>query len=254
MQSRTSKSENRPVYDLVPKDPSRPSWAVSVVANPSPKRPRINPDLSPVMHQFFDTLTTSEKVLKSEYASTACEICGRYADDDVFDLGFLDPVQIRLKGDFGLTDDRVFAISEKFKDVLCKAEVRGFETKPLGSSGWHAMRVTERVDCDETVMQMMGLFCSGCGRARRTPGAFTKFDRLRLPSLANTFFTTKKTWSKPFRDRDTFLTEDVVNLLKAEGIGGGWCNRLLTQKEAERVEDLRLRGRTWRPSKSIVDL
>jgi len=240
-------------YYLVERDKLQLSWAVTLLRKPLPKRTR-SPALPPVLYRFLGPVTEGEMALKSEYAGVACKTCGRCDDDAIFDMGFCDPVTIRFKYDFGYTDDRVFAISQKLLNVLCEARVRGFETKPLGSSGWHAMRVTDRVDCDEKVMELIGPFCSECGRADRIPGAFTKLDQVALPSHSNAIFTTKKGWAKPFRDRDTFLTEDVVKLLKNAGIRGGWCNRLWTREEVCMMDEMAKRGKKWKPPGSIVTL
>lgn len=240
-------------YYLVEKDKLRLSWAVSVVRKPLPKHTR-NAELPPVLYRFLGPVPEGEMALKPQYEGVACKVCGSYDDDAMFDLGFFDPVTIRFKEDFGHTDDRVFVISQKFLDVLRSAKIHGFETKPLGSSGWHALRVTERVECDESVMEQIGPFCRECGRAERVPGAFTKLEELSLPSRPRVIFTTKKGWPKPFRDRTTFLTEDVVELLKGAGIKGGWCHRLWTSNEVEKMEVKAKQGKKWKPPGAIVTL
>jgi hypothetical protein len=240
-------------YYLVEKDPVRSSWAIHDVFKALPKRPP-QPGLPPALHRFFGPDPDGEMVLKPQYTSIVCKSCGQYDDDAAFDIGFSDPVKIHVKGDFGHTEDRVFAISARFLNVLKGEKVRGFETKPLGSSRWYALRVTERVDCDESVMQEIGPFCKKCGRPDTVPGEFLSIEQLSLPSQSNTLFTTKRGWAKPFRDRDTFLTEDVVETLKNAGIKGGWCNRLWTSEETKKIEDQAKRGKKWKPPKSIVTL
>jgi len=206
------------------------------------------------MHRFFGPDPEGVVVMKPQYEGIICKTCGRYDDDTMFAIGFSDPITIRFKGDFGHTEDRVFAISQKFLNTLRQAKVLGFETKPLGSSGWHAMRVTERIDCDESVMELVGPFCEGCNRPERVPGAFTTIGQLTLPAHANTLFTTKRGWAKPVRDRTTFLTQQVVEALKNAGIQGGWCNRLWTSDEARLIEEKRRAGKKWNPPGSIVTL
>ena len=205
-----------------------------------------------MLYRFLGPVPEGEMALKPQYEGLACQTCGRYDDDALFEQGFSDPVTIRFKEDFGHTDDRVFVISQQFLDVMRTAKVHGFETRGLGSSGWHAMRVSERVDCDENVMEEIGPFCGECGRAERVPGTFTKLEELSLPSLSRVIFTTKKGWPKPFRDRTTFMTGDVVELLKAAGIKGGWCHRLWTRDEVDKMELKAKQGKKWKPPGSTV--
>jgi len=243
-------------YYLVERDYSKPSWAVSEVSNIRKTLPKHfpNPALPPAINSFFSLLPYQKMPLKTQYMSIACKTCGRYDDDAIFDLGFSDPVTIRIKVDFAHTDDRVFAVNQKFLDVLRKGKVEGFETKPLGSSGWHAIRVIERVDCDESVMKLIGPFCKECGRPEQIPGIFTKLEELSLPSRSNVIFTTKTGLAKPYRDRTTFLTEDVVILLKEAGIKGGWCHRLWTREEVDKMDEKAKQGNKWKPKGAVITL
>lgn len=192
--------------------------------------------------------------MKPAYQSLVCKTCERYDDDPVFEVGFSDPVIIRIKGDFAGTEDRVYAVSQKFLETLRRAKVQGYETKPLGSSGWHALHVTERVDCDESVMEFIGPFCSGCKRPARTPGALKHLRQISAPQKPNTFFTTEKGWAKPFSNRDIFLTEDVVKALKAGGVAGGWCTRLWSDAEVRIGQEKAKKGVRWNPPGWCVSL
>ena len=244
-------------YLLAEKDQPKSSWAICELVTPSGDRPR-RPELPSVMYQFFDQLLGPQPDgvtrMKPQYAALRCKTCGRYDEDAVYDIGFSDPVTIRIRGDFSTTQDRVFAISEKFLNVLLDAKVRGYETKALGTSGWHALRVTERVDCDERVMEVLGPFCPECGRPDRVPGVFSQLKQLSLPDRSNTLFTTKRGWAKPFWSREIFLAEDVVEALKAGGVKGGSCNRLWTEDEVRKVEEKASQGKKWKPPGSFVFL
>jgi hypothetical protein len=193
-------------------------------------------------------------VLKTQYQDTVCKICERYADDALFEIGFFDPIIIRLRGDFGHTEDRVLAINERFLEALSRFNVHGYEAKPLGASGWYALRITERVDCDERVMDERKPFCRECGRAERVIGEFSRLDQIRLPTHPRSLFTTKKAWAKPFRDRTIFLTQEAVEALKEAGVKGGWCNRLWTGDEVLYAEKKAAQGKKWKPPGSIVTL
>ena len=193
-----------PAYELVGKDQPKSSWAVFDIIKPLPKRPK-NPELPPVIYTFFGPEPDGEMQIKPQYAKLRCKTCGRFDEDAVFDLGFSDPISIRIKGDFARTQDRIFAISEKMLSVLRSNKVHGYETKALGTSGWHAMKVTERVDCDETVIKSLGPLCPECGRPDRVPGSFTQLSQFSAPKHQNTFFTTKRGWAKPFWSRDQYF-------------------------------------------------
>lgn len=237
---------------MIEKDQNQENWTIF---EPVKSRPKLKPnsDLPPIVFSFLGQALRGQAVLKPKYAPIVCKACGRFSDDDVFDVGFSDPVSIKLKGDFGHTNDRVFAISSKFHEVLQHAKVGGYETKPIGKSGWHALRVTERVACDETVMEERGPFCDGCKRPDRVIGRFRSANQIALPSKSNTFFTTKRAWAKPFYEREIFLTEDVLAVLKAGGIKGGWCNRLFNEAEAAKAKEAAKKGTNWEPpSKSWV--
>jgi hypothetical protein len=232
-------------YMLSQKDQPKPSWAFHEPAKPSPKR-RGNLQLPPVMNQMFGALMKGGAIMKAQYQPLCCKACGRYDDDAVFDIGFTDPVTIQIKSDFNYTQDRVLAVSEKFVEVLRKSKVMGYETKPLGTSGWHALRVTERVDCDDNVKKLLGPFCSSCKRPDRGLGVFRAVSQVSLPRSSNTLFTTKKCWPGLFWTREVFMTEDVVEALKAGGVKGGWCNRLWTDEEVRYVDEQMKLGKKWK--------
>lgn len=240
-------------YLLAEKDHPKPSWAISVVFRETSKHVRSS-ELPPLIYRYFGAQSEGAVRIKQDYLHLLCKACGRYDEDAAYDIGFSDPVAIRMKGDFGTTEDRILAISHRMFDLLREHRVRGFEAKPLGSSGWYALRVTTRVECDPGVMQPIGPFCPICGRPDRVPGEFTKMGELSLPGRTNTLFTTTLSWAKPFWGREVFLTEDVVQVLKASGIRGGSCNRLWTDEEAQKLKDYSKAGKSWRPPHSYVML
>ena len=240
-------------YELVEKDQPKPSWAAFDLIKSLPKRQK-NPDLPPVLYTFFGPDPDGEMQIKPQFSKLRCKTCGRFDEDAVFDIGFSDPVVIRIKGDFATTQDRVFAISEKMLKVLRDAKVLGYVTKEIGTSGWHAMKVTERVDCDESVIQSIGPLCPECKRPDRAPGSFTQLKQLSLPKRQNTFFTTESGWAKPFSSRYIHMTEDVAQLLKAKGIKGGWCVRLWTDEEVRQGEEKSKQKIKWKPPGSMISL
>src|SRR5436190_9058711 len=145
-------------FHLVEKDQSKASWTAFELVKALPKRPR-QPELPAVIYTFFGPPSDGEMRMKPQYEGLRCKVCGQFDDDEIFRVGFFDPVIIKIKGDFSHTEDKVFAISGKFLGALKKGKVRGYEVKPLGSTGWHAMRITERVECKDNVMEEIGPFC-----------------------------------------------------------------------------------------------
>ncbi len=238
-------------YYLGERDQAHASWALFELTKAGLKHVR-RPELPPVMYQFFGPQPEGEMRMKSEYRPLCCTKCGRYDEDAVFETGFRDPVTIRIKGDFSHTQDRVFIISEKLLSTLRKAKVRGYETKPLGKSGWHALRVTVRVNCVEGVLKPAEPYCPVCGRSDGAVGDFEHVNQLAVPGDGNTFFTTEINWHRRLWDRDLFVTEDVVNALKEGGIKGGYCNRLWTDEEVRMADEKAKQGKKWKPPHSTV--
>ena len=145
-------------YHLVSNDKSRTSWVLFDLVKLGQKH-RPSPELPPVMYKLFGPQPDGEMSLKPRYAPLCCKACGRYDDDPVFEAGFEAPVVVRIKGDFGHTNDRVFLINDKFLTALRKARVQGYETKPAGTNGWHAMRITTRVNFSNNVIKLVKPIC-----------------------------------------------------------------------------------------------
>jgi hypothetical protein len=240
-------------YLLVEKDQPKSSWVLLELVKAAPKRTR-SPALPPVMFSFFGPQPDGEMRMKPRYAKVCCKGCGKYDDDDVYRVGFDGSATIRIQGDFAHTQDRVFVISDKFLRVLKEAKVRGYETKPIGATGWHAVNVTERVDAAKGVLKPAKSKCRVCKRNDGTVGAFAHERHLSLPSKSNTLFTTKTNWHQRFQDRDIFLTEDVKEALKGGGIKGGWCNRLWSDEEVKTAEEKAKNGVKWKPAGWCVTL
>lgn len=238
-------------YRLGERGQTRASWVLFELVKAGPKHVR-NPELPSVMYQFFGPQAEGEMRMKPEYLPLCCKKCGRYDDDPVFDVGFREPVTIRIRGDFSHTQDRVFVVSEKFLNAIRKAKVRGYETKPVGKSGWHAFRATERVGFRDGVMKLVEPTCPECKRADGTTGMFKHLSQLSVPKSRNTFFTTEKGWPTMLWDRWIFATEDVVQALKEAGIKGGYFNRLWTDDEVRMAEEKAKQGKEWKPPRSGV--
>ena len=238
-------------YELGYTDQSKSSWVLfslrEGLSTPAPDR-----QLPAPAYQFLGPAPDGPMEIKPDYEAIRCSVCHRYLDDDVFEVGFSEPVQIRIRGDFSYTDDRVLVVRDVFLSVLHEIGARGFESKPIGTSGWHALRITERVDYSDDVMELVGSPCPGCGRHERTRGSFRYRSQLSLPATPFTLFTTTSGWPSMLWDRDVFMTEDVVQALKSARVSGGYCNRLLDAAEEQQARAAL--PKFWMPPKSTISL
>lgn len=216
-------------YRLGLPDQPKSSWVLHDVVKRTPKRK--DPQVPSAFYKFFAP-PDADVHMKERYQKLCCPTCGRYDSDEVFDAGFDEPMAIRFKQDLALTDDRQLVLSDAVLKVLKAAKVRGYETKPIGRSGWHVMRVTSRVDCNAKAYNLEKPNCKGCGRPDEGGGGVWQLRDVKPPAGANTFFTTKVGWGSMYMaDREVFLTEDVYAALKDGKVSGPHCERLLTDEE-----------------------
>jgi hypothetical protein len=228
-------------YTLCLLDQPKTSWVLHDIVKQLPKKEQVLP---PVFYKFFPP-PSAEVYMKPRYQELCCKKCGRYDTDLAFALGFEEPVTIRFKEDMDHTDDRIFVINDKCLNVLQAAKVGGYETKPIGKSGWHALRVTLLVDSDKTWLIITKPNCTECGRPKGSGGSIWNTRQISVPAQANTFFSTNLVSpSAAFHDRQIFLTEDVYQSLKAEKINA------LTASACRLLKKSRS-GRIWRSRASI---
>jgi hypothetical protein len=207
--------------------------------------------LPPVIYKFFPSPDAQVR-LKPAYHSIACTTCGRYDTDQVFEIGFFEPVTLRFKEDIGVTNDHIDVINDKCLAVLKKANVGGYETKPIGNSGWHAFRVTLQFDPPRQVS--WGEKCPECGRPEYIGVETWQLRHVAHPAGGNTFYSTTVCGTGSFRQRDIFVTEDVLVTLKTAGIKGPYCDRFWTDDELEKAAQLEKQGKSWRPKGMTVFL
>jgi len=230
-------------FSLCPGDQVRPSWVLFTTAEKANKRKRHSEGVPSTVYALLGSPAEEKMRLKPQYEPLRCKRCGRYDGAKIFEIGFDPDASIKIKGDFGYTTDRVFLISDKFLNTLKAGNVKGYEAKPIGNTGWHAIQVSLFVDSDDKVIKTAGIPCPECGRPEESWGVHRRLAELSLPKEINTFFTTKGGWpSAPFYDRETFLTEDVMSLLKESRIAGGYCYRLWTEDESRKYYENREKG------------
>ena len=229
-------------YTLWENDPTRPSWVLCEPVEPIKLRRNRN-IIPPVVNALLGPTPEARMRMKEQYRHLCCKTCGRFDAYRAFDVGFDEKVSIRIKGDFGHTSDRISVVSDAFVNVLREAAIEGFETKAIGTTGWHAFKTTLLVESDNEVIKTSGVACPECGRPADSWGLHEALSKLSLPASTNTFFTTKTGWpSHPSHDRSIFLSEEIAMLLKRKGIKGGCCSQLLTDKEWDWIWEMRKRG------------
>ena len=233
-------------YRLGQNDQPKSSWVLyeMIKRNPNHIRPKEVPS---VVSRLLGKIPEGELRLKDQYRHLRCSSCGRYDSYQMYDVGFAEPVQIRIKGDFAHTDDRVLVINDKFLGVLKDAKVGGYETKEIGKTGWHALRITNQVKDTEGTVTSKPPNCDLCGRPEEAYGLFSNEGHLDLPTKENTLFTTLRNWPYAFYDRNIFVTEKVAHTLKAAGIKGGYCSRLWSEEELQKREQKAAQGIKWKP-------
>lgn len=216
-------------YRLSLLDQPKSSWVLHDVLKRAPKRK--NPDMPSTFYKFFAP-PDADVHMKERYQTLCCPKCGRYESDKVFDAGFEEPMAIRFKQDMAWSDDRQLVLNDKVVDVLKKAKVDGYQVKPIGKSGWHVMKVTERVDCNKSAYNLEKPNCKACGQPDEGGGSIWRLRDIKAPAAPNTFFTTKVGWASMYAsDREVFVTEDVYHALKGGKVSGPYCERLLTDEE-----------------------
>jgi hypothetical protein len=238
-------------YSICLPDQPKTSWVLHDLVKTLPKHKRALPAS---FYRFFPP-PDAEVQMKARYQVLCCPKCGKYDADAIFESGFEEPVAIRFKQDMGLTDDRVFVLNDKCLQVLKKAGVAGFETKPIGKSGWHPLRVTALVESVKGLLQPSKKKCPECGRAADAGAWIWQIKQISLPKEPNTFFSTRMSSAAlSFQDRTLFITQDVLEVLKKGGIKGPHCERLWTDEELQRKEQEQKKGKNWRPAEMTVFL
>ncbi|MEY2428135.1 MAG: hypothetical protein QOJ40_1020 [Verrucomicrobiota bacterium] len=234
-------------------DYPKTSWVLHDMIKALPKRPR-KEGVPPVFYKFFH-FPDAKVQIKPQYQRLCCKSCGRFETDQAFAIGFADPVTIHFKEDMGLTADRVFVINDKCLKALKSAKVGGYETKPIGKSGWHAFRVTVLVDSIKGLLKTHGRKCPECGRPESAGAFIWSLGQISPRALANTFFSTKlSSAALPFRDRSIFMTEEVLKALKDGKVKGPCCDRLQTDEEIMIRKAKEKKGISWLPPGMTVYL
>ncbi len=215
-------------YTLWGNDQARHSWVLITEEKAKPRaRP---PEVPKVVHQLLGAPVPSGLRFKPRYSRFRCGLCRRFDGYAVFDEGFDGDVKIRIKGDFGHSTDRIFVVNDRFLAALRSVNTSGYETKALGQSGWHALKITTAVRVADSAYGGGGNTCPECGRLEFGGMDIDRISDITPPTEAVTLFTHQKSWPCTAFDRMPLLTEPVVHALKEHGIKGGFCDQLFTDE------------------------
>jgi len=134
-------------YYLSEGDHLWPSWVLFTPLGKITSKRRVPGAISPTVNRLLGPRSAGPIRIKPPYAKLLCPRCGRYEASEAYDIGFDEDVSIGIQGDFGHTTDRVLVITSAFLAALKMIGVRGYESQPIGKTGWHALRISLAGQC-----------------------------------------------------------------------------------------------------------
>jgi hypothetical protein len=178
-------------------------------------------------------------LLRPSYQRYLCPSCHTLDKDALFDRGFDEGPMIWMKGgqEIERTPDGFFCLHARVLALLNGHAVRGFETRPIPLTSWHAVRITEKV----ASAQKPGNNCKACGRASGH-GGWDSLEELVLPAHDNTFFTTALEspsgcdYSIWHRTQQVFVTGRLAQILQAGRVKAGMLIPILSSKELDTLK------------------
>jgi hypothetical protein len=170
------------------------------------------------------------------YLNCICPVCHSIDRNALFarEEGLEGGPRIRVSKGRELAEarDGFLLIKSRVLDLLKRYEVAGFETRHVRYTEWHVLRVTAKVPYREFTPKREKSPCPTCGRGAYYGMAWRLRD-IAVPEHPNTFFA-------PDLDRtngpDVYLTEEVAQMLKSNGVKGGLLTRLVNDEEARLLE------------------
>lgn len=185
------------------------------------------------IHQVY--LTVVNRTLKQPYVSLICHKCDNLDMYDVFDSGYYEPFIFpkKITGnniDFCITIDGQLIVNKKFLNCLKTNSVAGYEEKPIGSTGWHALKIVKF--CDEYIYRQQ----PECDSCQKSKWLGRKLDANLSIDSSNSLFTSRDPiiYDRYYNlSREIFMTEDVAKSLKEFGIKGGYCKSIPLNPETE---------------------
>lgn len=188
--------------------------------------------------------------VKSQYKGLVCPKCLKFDYDKAFKAGFDSEIRIRARGDFLESSDGFLCVSEKVKQLVDAQGVCGVSLKPVGKSGWHVANTTLRVEAEEKVLKTHKPTCHACKRPGSVTGSFYALRQIEVPKKPSTFFTT--VLERNGRDRDVFVTDDIVQIFVTAKVKGGEFQKLLTIEDEAQLTATAAKGKPRWPQHSKI--
>lgn len=170
-------------------------------------------------------------LIYSAYLNCICQTCRSIDREALFALkhGLEGGPKIRVNKGRELAEarDGFLLIKNRVLELLQKHGFEGYETRIVPNTEWHVFRVTRRVAYKDFTPKREKPPCTTCGRGAYY-GIASRLREIDLPDHDKTFFA-------PALERtngcDVYVTEDVAQMLKSEGVKGGLLTRLLDDDE-----------------------
>lgn len=189
----------------------------------------------------------------TKYGQLICPRCGKFDHDLAYREGFESHYRFRVRGNICFTSDDFYCVDDKTKSLISSHGIKGITMKKAGDSGWHVISTDLRVNADSGVYEPSPAVCRVCRRPSGVKGSFTCLSEIEVPASSGVFFSPKFDRGG-CGSRDLFATEDVVHLLKEQGIKGGMFQRLLTPSEYDLLRASIAKGKPRWPAHSKVML
>lgn len=105
----------------------------------------------------------------------------------------------------------------------------GLLLKQVPGNSWHVINVTLRVKANNKCYTYGTSKCEICGRFKEITGSINQRTEIEIPDVAGVFFSpTFDRNGSSNRDRDVFISEDIMTCLKSERMTkGAFFTRLI---------------------------
>lgn len=144
---------------------------------------RLTPAGNPQLFYVFHTLVNEKVTLRNRYADLACPRCKKFDEVEALRRGIEADIRVRSKRDVFANAEWMTCVSRRFLDIAAEEGISGFESAPIGQTGFSVLfpGVEAPVDVKLTSMRFIGVPCEHCGRYRETV-RWPEFRAVTLPS------------------------------------------------------------------------
>lgn len=185
---------------------------------------------------LFDLIEEGSNIrIKPHYAHLYCPKCFKPHHERAFEFGFVAGAKFQVRGQIQTTLDGFLCVHDVVRTLIEKHKWSGLALKEVPGAPWHVVNMTERVWTDAACLTPSGFKCEVCGRVKEVIGSVMRMSSIAIPDSPGTFFAPKIDRAGSTNgERDVFITEDIYQCLKAEGINGACFRRLMDAKAVAR--------------------